>query len=440
MKLRKRFVSSFLGGGCMSELMLARNLAAAALAGLAVGIEREWSGHASGPQARFAGVRTFLLLGLLGGLAGWLISEVAVAAGVALLAAAGGLILAAYVIAARRVAGGIDGTTEAAAIVVLALGLVAGVGEIRVASGATAVVVLALGEKGAIHRFVGRIGEVEMRAALQFAVLALVVLPLLPAGPFGPLGVIRPRALWTVVLLFSGLNFAAYLVRRSFGDARGYPLAGALGGLLSSTAVTLTFARLSHREPAQAKPLALGAVAASVVLVPRVVVIITALNADLTGPAILALIPLFLTGVVVVAAWWIRARGRGAPGVTSEPANPLQLGSAIRMAIAFQIVLLGMELITRRFGSSGILAGAAIIGLTDVDALTMSLSRLAEQSDSIRIAARALLVGVIANTLLKAGLALVLGTGAFRRLAVPALASMAVAAVAGWWLLSVGMH
>jgi len=194
-------------------LDIASRLAVAALVGLAIGMEREWSGHASGPQARFAGARTFLLLGLLGGLAGWLASRGFVAGAALLLAGGAALAVAAYVIGVQRTQD-VDGTTETAALVVLALGTVAGLGQLAIAGGAGALVVLALAEKTRIHGFVRRIGEQEMRAALYFAVLALVVLPALPAGPYGPLGGIRPRALWTVVLLFCALNFAGYLARR----------------------------------------------------------------------------------------------------------------------------------------------------------------------------------------------------------------------------------
>ena len=183
-------------------------LAVAALAGLAVGLEREWSGHATGPLARFAGLRTFLLIGSLGGVSGWLVGTGAETAAAVLLAGGAALIVAAYVLAARPGGHTIEGTTEVAALLVLALGVLAGLGFLELVSGATAVMVLALSEKERLRELVSRIGTGELRAALQFAVLALVVLPLLPAGSYGPLGGMQPRGLWVVVLLFSGLNFA----------------------------------------------------------------------------------------------------------------------------------------------------------------------------------------------------------------------------------------
>jgi uncharacterized membrane protein (DUF4010 family) len=417
----------------MDLLALARNLAVAGLVGLAVGIEREWSGHATGPDARFAGIRTFLLLGLTGGVAGLLAGTEGRALAVVLLAIAGALVVAAYVLAARRAPEAIDGTTEAAAVLVLGIGLLAGLGSIRIASGVAAVMVLALSEKDALRRFIGRIDAVELRGAFQFAVLALVVLPLLPEGPYGPAGAIRPRMLWVVVLLISGVNYLGYLARRVVGEARGYVIAGGLGGMISSTAVTLAFARASRREPEQAGALGQGTIAASIVLVPRVLAVILALNPEFVPRAALALLPILAVGVA-----WLAVGPRSTSGPSaSAPAsrNPLELGQAIRMAILFQLVLSGIELARVQFGDPGVLAGAAVAGLTDVDALTLTMSRLAERLDLVTLAAQALVVGVVANSVLKSVVAIALGHPDFRRRAVPGLLAMAaVGAATVVWL------
>ena len=205
----------------MNELEIAIRIGIAALAGLAVGFEREWSGHASGPSARFAGIRTFALLGSVGGIAGWLAGTEAWAVGVALLLATGGLVVAAYLAATRRAPDDLDGTTEVSALAVLGVGLLAGRGLLALAGGAAAAIVFALGEKDRFRRFIASVDEAEKRAALHFAVLALVVLPLLPEGPYGPFGAIRPRMIWTVVVILSGINFAGYLARRAWGSAKG---------------------------------------------------------------------------------------------------------------------------------------------------------------------------------------------------------------------------
>ena len=200
------------------------------LGGAAVGVERQWSGHAEGVKARFAGLRTFTLLGLLGGIAGqqWLGGGQWLAA--LLVGAAATLVVVAYAAASRR---DVDGTTEVAALVVLASGVLAGHGEMQVASGVIALTVLLLVEKSRLHALVRLLDDRGFRAGARFAVLALVVLPLLPEGPFGPMGGIRPRALWALVLFFSGLSFAGYIARTIVGDRYGHTVTGLLGGLVS---------------------------------------------------------------------------------------------------------------------------------------------------------------------------------------------------------------
>jgi uncharacterized membrane protein (DUF4010 family) len=233
-----------------SDLDIAIRLATAGLTGLAVGVEREWSGHASGPNARFAGVRTFLLLGLVGGVSGAMAAAGWPGLGAAIIAVTATLAVVAYAVASIQTQDR-DGTTEMAALLVLTTGALCGLGSRVLGSGVAVVAALALAEKSRIQQWVGRIGQVELYAALRFAVLALVVLPLLPEGPYGPHGAIRPRELWSMVLLVSGLDFLGYLARRTAGAERGYGIAGLLGGLVSSTAVTLTF---GGRPPALVLP------------------------------------------------------------------------------------------------------------------------------------------------------------------------------------------
>ena len=407
----------------------------AALAGMAVGVEREWSGHASGPHARFAGVRTFFLLGTIGGIAGWLLDAAFPLVAAALLLATGGLIVGAYLTAARRGADDIEGTTETAAVLVLGIGLLAGLGALRVASGASAIVVLLLGEKKVIQGFVQHIGKEEMQAALQFAVLALVVLPLLPAGPIERLGGIEPRNLWAVVLLFSGLNFVGYIIRRILGDSRGYPVMGALGGLLSSTLVTLNFSRQSRRDPGSGVALAIGVVAACTLLVPRILGITLLLNPALVPKVAIGLAPTFLVGVILILLAWRHLPGKAPEHAAPPPSNPLQLRTALVMALSFQAVLFLLRIVTKEFGERGVLASAAVLGLTDMDALTFGMNRLAEDPAHIFVAAMAITLGVTTNGVTKSTIGGILGVGRFRRWALPGLVALTVAGAAGLWLL-----
>ena len=400
-------------------------LVIAALGGAAVGLERQRSGHADGPRARFAGIRTFTLLGAVGGLSGALWAIGISAPAVVLLAGAMAIIAAAYVRASRH---DVDGTTEVAAVVVVAAGLLSGIGSYRIASGVIALTSLLLVEKSRLHAMAARIDDVELRAGVRFAVLALVVLPLLPPGPYGPLGGIRPRLLWALVLFFSGLSFVGFIARRAAGPSRGYLIAGLLGGMVSSTNATFTFARASRREPDADRALAFGAVAANAMLYPRVLVAIAVLNLPLLPAAVPYLIAPALVAIAITIVGFaqrqaVRTRIEGEE-------NPLQLRSALQMALLFQVVLMAVHLIQGRWGASGVWTSAAILGLTDVDALTVSMSRGVSATSSLQTAAIAIAIGVASNTVLKCGAAILFGDGAFRRIAGGALLLMTIVAIA----------
>jgi uncharacterized membrane protein (DUF4010 family) len=412
-----------------SQAIIAARLGIGGLIGLATGFEREWSGHASGPDARFAGLRTFFLLGLVGGIAGVLTqaSNSEVAAALALGAA--GLCVGGYVVAARRPTATTDGTTEAAALTVVGLGVLAGIGWLALAAGAGAILVLMLREKERLHWIVRRLDEREIRAGVQFAVLAIVVLPLLPTGPFFGVVAFEPRALWAIALLFSGLNFAGYVARRIVGTSRGLGLTGALGGVISSTAVTLSFSRQSRAHAALGAPLALGVVAACTVLIPRVLIVSAALNSAVTLSLIPLLLPAFVAGLGLAAVAW-RSKPSDAANYDEDEANPLRLGAAIRMALAFQVAIIVIVFVRARWGTPGVYSTAAMLGLTDVDALTVSMSR-SKDGLSPDVAARAIAIGILANTALKMAIALALGRHAFRRRAGASLAAMAAASILG---------
>jgi len=380
----------------------------AALGGLAVGLERQRSGHASGPGARFGGVRTFTLLGMLSGMAGWLWTQRSEALAAVLLAGAAGLVVFGYAAASRRDP---DATTEVAALVVLAAGTAAGIGYWALAGGAIAITTLLLVEKSRIHEIARSLDDTSLRAAVRFGVMAIVILPLLPEGPFGPWGGIRPRNLWFAVLLFSGLSFAGYLARRILRDSSGYPVAGILGGLISSTGVTLNFARLSRSEPSQAGPLALGVVGASTVLFLRVTAATAALNATLVRVLLPYFVLPFLIGIVATGVGLLR--NRTVAESKTQPANPLQFWTSVQMAALFQGVLYLVYWLGRAWGDRGILASGAILGLTDVDALTISMAR-GGNGATWNVAGRAVALGILSNTALKTAVALALGRGRFR--------------------------
>ena len=397
----------------------------AALGGAAVGIERHWSGHAEGLRARFAGIRTFSLIGGLGGLSGALRTLRVPGPAIVVLSGTAALCVAAYVAASRN---DVDGTTEVAALVVLTSGVLAGLGSYRLASGIIAVTCLLLVEKSRLHALVARIDDVALRAAVRFAVMALVVLPLLPEGPYGPFGGIRPRELWALVLFFSGLSFLGYVARRVLGPDQGYFLAGLLGGLVSSTNVTFTFARTTREESAPDDALAYGAIAANAVLYPRVLLAVAVLNLPLL-PSVARYLALPALAAVTAAMVGLRRSG-DENSTPSDIANPLQLTSALQMAFAFQAMLMLVHLAGTAWGSAGVYGSAAVLGLSDVDALTVSMARGVARTVSLDTAAVAVAVGVLANTGLKLALALVLGSPRFQRIVGVTLGLMVLLAAA----------
>ncbi len=395
------------------------------LGGAAVGVERQWSGHADGDNARFAGLRTFTMLGLLGGIGGqlWLGGGQWIAG--VLVGGAAALVVVAYAAASRR---DVDGTTEVAALVVLAAGVLAGSGQLQLASGIVALTVLLLVEKSRLHGLVRLLDDRGFRAGARFAVLALVVLPLLPEGPYGPMGGIRPRALWALVLFFSGLSFAGYIARTIVGDRYGFTVAGLLGGLVSSTSVTLTYARLSREGDADGTSLSSGVLAACAVLFVRVAVAVAVLN----QPMLPRLAPLLVAPLAVgaLAAWLSTAHTAPAAVPPQAPSNPLQLTAALQMVAAFQVVVVLLEAVNRQFGDAGLLASAFALGLTDVDALTASMTQRVAAGLAADVGALAIAVGILSNSLTKLVIALAVGRGRFRVITAIGLLAMTLASLA----------
>ncbi len=405
------------------DLTAIAGLAVATLGGAAIGLERQWSGHASGPKARFGGIRTFTMLGGVGGLAGWLSTVGLLPLAIVLLAGATALVVAGYAAASRV---DIDGTTEVAALVALAAGALSGFGQIALGSAVVAATALLLLEKTRLHALVKRIDDAALRASVRFAALACVVLPLLPQGPYGPLNAIRPRELWSLVLFFSGLSFIGWIARRLVGNQQGVILSGLLGGIVSSTSVSLIFARESRPSDAPRLALAAGAIGACTVMLLRVTLACMVLNPALAAALPRYAAPAFVIGVAAVLAAW-----RFNSQVSHESAggldSPLQLKAALQMTALFQVVLFVILFVQARWGAQALVATSAFVGLTDLDALTLSLARSTQSSGDVEDAVIALTAGILANTCLKLGVALVVGRGSFRMATVAALGAMAVA-------------
>jgi uncharacterized membrane protein (DUF4010 family) len=398
----------------------------AALAGAAVGLERQWSGHATGPHARFGGIRTFTLLGVLGGIAGKLIAAGWIVPAAVILAAPAALVVVSYASASRV---DIDATTEVAAFVVLGAGALAGAGDSVRGAAIAAGTTLVLLEKSRLHTLVARLDDVALRASARFAALALLVLPLLPSGSYGPFDAVRPRELWVLVLFFSGLSFAAWIGRRMLGPSQGALVAGLLGGVISSTSVTLTFARMSRSDDG-GLALALGTIGACTVMLVRVLVASAVLKPALAP----AFAPYAAVGLVIGLLVLIPAMLRRKKEEDAQPppsTSPLQLGAALQMTALFQVVMIAIAAVVAWWSVRALMMTSAMIGLTDLDALTLSLAR--NTGIEPALAARGLAVGVLSNTLLKMGVAMTVGRGAYRWVTGAVLGAMALGVAATIW-------
>ncbi len=371
--------------------------------GLLVGLERQWS------HERIAGIRTFPLVTLLGVLAG----HVSGAASPWILAAGfvglvGVLLIGNF--AALRVEGPKLGiTTEVAALVMYLVGVALVAGEIQLAIAVTGCVVVLLHSKSYLHSFTERIGEEEFRALSRLVLIGLVILPALPDHEWGPYGVLNPFRIWSMVVLIVGMSMLAYVGQRLVGERAGMVLAAVLGGLISSTAATISYARRTRREPGLAHAAALQIMIASTIVIARVIVEVAVVAPDrlTTMLAPLGAMLLFM-GLISGISFWLMHQSLAVP---PERAPPSDLKGAILFGLLFALVLVGVAWAKDHYGSRGVYAVAFLSGLTDVDAITLSTARLLESGSlEVGTAWRVILLGAMANLLFKGAAVAVLGT------------------------------
>lgn len=391
------------------------NFATALLIGALLGIERERHKREHDEQT-IGGLRTFILFALIGALGGWLslALESPWILAAALLASLAP-VLAGYVISARTQPDALGLTTELAAVATCLLGAMTTLGYRELAVGLGVTVAAVLAYKQPLHGMVQRLDREDVYAGLRLLIATFIVLPLLPDRPIDPWGALHPRSLWMLVLLISSLSLVGYVATRLLGANRGIPLTGLTGGLVSSTAVTLAFARQS-RDPAYAgaiPALAGGILLAWAVMFVRVVVEVLVVNGSLLG----AVAPPFaaMGTVAAGAAWYLRGRSAGEDRIAGVPLkNPFSLTAAMRFAAFFAAVLLVVRLVQLHAPGQGVYVVAALAGTTDVDAITLSMAQYA-RSGSAEVAVQAITLAALTNTLVKTGMVIVLGGRQLRR-------------------------
>lgn len=414
-------------------------LAVALAAGLLIGLERGWHAREATEGSRVAGVRTFALLGLLGGFVGLLAtaSELAVI-GYGFVAVAA-VLVAGYVVRGRQ-RSDVGVTSLIAALLTFAFGVAASLGYMMEAAMASVATALLLGYKSLLHRWVGALEPVELRATLKLLAISVIVLPLLPDQGYGPWQVLNPFEIWWMVVLIAGISFSGYFAMRIAGPEKGALLTGLFAGLASSTALTLHFSRLARRNRSTAASasqslLSAGILVACGTMFPRMLLVVAIVHPALLPPLLLpGLLMACMTYAAVLLLWW-KGQHAAEDEAPAQLRNPLELGSALVFGALLALILLVATALEQVLGEAGLLAVAALSGITDVDAITLALARMSRDGTALELAALGILLASAVNSLAKGVLAAGIGGLALAwRVTLP-LALAATGGLLAFWMM-----
>lgn len=396
----------------------------ALLIGLIVGVERE-----SDVEERHAGLRDFVSIGIAGGLCGILNQPWVTVAALAALTAM-------LVIFRLQTPQRTGITTEIVAVVTFLLCVLTATRGLphgsQLAIALTVVLALFLDARDALRRFVREVlTDQEYWDTLRFLAVVFVILPVLPDGAFGPYGFLNPRRIWVFVILVSSISYVGYFLQKFMGAEQGLRLTAVVGGIGSTTAATLSFARQAAEQPERSRQMASAAVLANVILNPRIAVLIWFVGQPLLVASLPALAAMTAAGLLF--AWWLarRERHREATGSSVTLGNPFRIGPALKFGALFVLVRLAARWATAEFGSAGAIASSALGGTVDVDAIAFSLAGVVKDGQlSPAGAAIALIVAIASNAVLKTILAYSAGGRVYGRIVLTGFAVMFSAAIA----------
>ncbi len=388
------------------DLNVIWNLFTALGIGLLIGIERGWSGRLEDEGDRVAGIRTFSLVGLFGGV--WtevsrFVNEWVLAVAFLALAA---LVITSYVIEATvEDEKDLGITTEVALLLTFTLSSWAAFGYHVYALGVTVIVISLLSLKPTLHRWLHKIEVKEIYAGIKLLVITVILLPLLPNQGYGPWEAINPHWIWWMVVLISGLSFIGYILIKYLGEDKGTMLTAITGGLASSTAVTLSLAQFAKQQKKIASGIFIaGVLVASSIMFVRVGIEVAVVNADLLYPLWIPLTTMLV--LTLGSGFWLWQKHLqledDQPPI--ELKNPLQFFTALQFGLLLGVILLLATAMEKWYGDQGIYLLALFSGLMDVDAITLSLSRMAEEGTDPSVATLGIVIAVITNTIVKAGL------------------------------------
>ena len=385
----------------MIEFVILRDLLIALAIGALVGLEREYARYKKKAH-EYAGIRTFPLIALIGAISAYLGDLISIWIFIVSIFLMGSLIVVAYFTVVRKVQEHMSATSEIAGLITFFLGALAYYGETTLAVSVAVIMTIILYSKSFLHHFAEKMKKAELASTLKFAVVAFVILPFLPNQEYGPLGIFNPFVVWLMVVFISGISFAGYIIMKWFGE-KGIALAGILGGLISSTAVTTSFAERSKKENKVYLALVLGVVLANGIMFGKILLEVFVLNRNLFFEILIPLLSLAIITAGFSYFLWEKAKkvkGKVMLG------SPFTLGPALKFGVFFAVIIALVKVANVYLSSSkGVYIVSLISGLADVDAATVSLSQLAGGSLSLEIAKRGILIAALTNVAVKGGIA-----------------------------------
>ncbi|WP_158147364.1 MgtC/SapB family protein [Vibrio fluvialis] len=403
------------------------NLLVALLLGAIVGTQRGWVARNNVEGSRVAGIRTFSLVGLYGGLSAILAAHYSpLLLGFALLAL---VVLAsiAFVLKQRK-SQDISITGVVSLLVTFVLGSLAVSGEPVLAAAAAVITAVVLDNKKELHEALQKLQEYELDAALRLMLISIVMLPLLPNQSYGPWQALNPYEIWWMVVLIASISFLGYFAIKIGGAKRGVLFTSVFAGFSSSTALTLQFSNLSRDQPTISPLLASGILLCCGTMFPRLLIVASLINTELT-PILWPVIVVMMIGLYIPA--WFIWRSTDVDFNEDQSANhknPLALQSALWFGVILAIIMLLAHALSDWFGQAGTLALSAVSGITDVDAITLALGRQSTHSLDAYTAAMGIIIAASVNTLVKMGMVISIGD---RGLWVRVAPAMVLSVVAG---------
>ncbi|EMD77929.1 MgtC/SapB family protein [Vibrio antiquarius] len=383
------------------------NLLIALLLGAIVGTQRGWVMRNSVEGSRVAGIRTFSLVGLLGGLVGILANiYTPLLIGFAFIALVI-LTCIAFVIQQKK-SGDVSITGVVSIMVVFVLGNLAVSGEAVLAAAAAVITAVVLDNKRELHQALQKLQEYELDAALRLLLISIVMLPLLPNQSYGPWNALNPYEIWWMVVLIASISFVGYFAIKIGGAKRGILFTSVFAGLSSSTALTLQFSHLSREQASISPLLASGILLSCGTMFPRLLIVLSVINPQLVKllwPIVMAMMV-----ALYIPAWWIWRKSEVEQiEQSNKQTNPLALQSALFFGLVLAVIMLLAHALSDWFGNAGVLILSALSGITDVDAISLTLGRQSTQTLSVTTAALGILIAASVNTIVKMGMVIAIG-------------------------------